>query len=212
VGWGNLYALHLNLPKTPGYAPFARDYILTELTFSNGAMKEGGFQPSHRVRGGNPPFTDGGLVSDDNDAIAIALPGGGYRLEKEKFAVWNFDYRHYLTSCTDPDWCWNMHLSSSLGWIRPGTIAQNTDWTKGGVGKYFGQYYEFGIHYGVAELNMEVELDLGWSQYTQTIAHDPGTGPTPLPLGISPNGSSWVASVSISRNFGGALGKGLSGF
>jgi hypothetical protein len=99
-------------------------------------MEEGGFFTSQHVRTGTPPFTEGGLAIDDGDAVAIALPGGGVMLEKEKFAVWNFDYRHYLTDCTDPDWCWNMHLSSSLAWIRPGQIARNTDWTKGGVGNY----------------------------------------------------------------------------
>jgi hypothetical protein len=212
VGWGNLYALHLNLAKTPGNAPFARDYILTEFSFSNGAMQEGGFHTSKRVRGGSPPFTEGGLLTDDDDAIAILLPDGHIMLGKEKFAVWNFEYKRYLTSCTDPDWCWNMHLNSSLGWIRPGTIARNTDWTKGGVGNYFGQAYEFGLHYGVAELNMEVEADITWAQHRQDLAHDPGVAPTPLPAGIGPNGGSWIFSLNFSRNFGGALGKNLAGF
>jgi hypothetical protein len=211
MGWGNLYALHLNLPKTPGNAPFARDYILTEVTFSNGAMQEGLGNPSSHVRGGSPPFTEGGLLTDDGDAIAVALPGG-VMLEKEKYFMWSWDYRHYLTSCTDPDWCWNMHLSGQLGAIRPGTIAKNTDWTKGGVGNANFQYYEFGLHYGVAELNMEVEFDVAWQQHQQTLAHDPGLAPTPLPFGLSPNGGSWIASLTISRNFGGALGKALSGF
>jgi len=214
MGWGNLYALHLNLPKSPGNAPFARDYILTEFSYSNGAMQEGGFHPSKHVRGGTPPFSDGSnLLTDDGDAIAIALPGGGYMLEKEKFAVWNFEYKHYLTSCTDPDWCWNMHLNSSLGWIRPGPIARNTDWTKGGVGNYFGQAYEFGLHYGVAELNMEVEADITYYHDRQDLAHDPGVAPTPLPAGISKDGGgNWVFSLNFSRNFGGALGKNLAGF
>jgi hypothetical protein len=212
MGWGQLNALHLNLPKTPGNAPFARDYILTEFSYSNGAMQEGGFHPSKHVRGGSPPFTDGGLLLDDGDAIAIALPGGGYMLEKEKFMVWDFEYKHYLTSCTDPDWCWNFHANSSLGWIRPGPIAQNTDWTKGGVGKYFGQAYEFGLHYGVAELNMEVEADITYWTHKQDLAHDPGLAPTPLPAGIVKDSNSWVFSLNFSRNFGGALGKNLAGF
>jgi hypothetical protein len=212
MGWGNLYALHLNLPKTPGYAPFARDYILTEVSFSNGAMQEGGFHPSKHVRCGSPPFTNCGLLTDDSDAIAIALPSGGYVLEKERYAVWNFEYKHFLTSCTDPDWCWNFHANSSLGWIRPGPIAQNTDWTKGGVGNYFGQAYEFGLHYGVAELNMEVEADITWWHSSQDLAHDPGKAPTPLPEGISKDGGNWIFSLNISRNFGGALGKNLAGF
>jgi hypothetical protein len=212
MGWGNLYALHLNLPKVAGNAPFARDYILTEFTFSNGAMQEGGFHPSAHVRGGTPPFTEGGLLTDDGDAIAVALPGGGVMLEKEKFALWNWDYRHYLTDCTDPDWCWNMHLSGNLGWIRPGVIARNTDWTKGGVGNAFVQYYEFGIHYGVAELNMEVEVDVAYMHHNQDLAHDPGVGPTALPAGIKPNDGSWVGQITFARNFGGALGKALSGF
>ena len=212
MGWGNLYALHLNLPRTPGNAPFARDYILTEVSYSNGAMQEGGFHPSKHVRCGSPPFTNCGLLIDDSDAIAIALPGGGLTLEKEKFAVWNFEYKHFLTSCTDPDWCWNFHANSSLGWIRRGPIARNTDWTKGGVGNYFGQAYEFGLHYGVAELNMEVEADITWSHSTQDVAHDPGVAPTPLPAGISQNGSNWWFSLNFSRNFGGALGKNLAGF
>jgi hypothetical protein len=212
MGWGQLNALHLNLPKTPGYAPFARDYILTEFTYSNGAMEEGGFHPSKHVRCGSPPFTNCGLLTDDSDALAIALPGGGVMLEKEKFAVWNFEYKHYLTSCTDPDWCWNFHANSSLGWIRPGTIARNTDWTKGGVGNYFGQSYEFGLHYGVAELNMEVEADITWNKGTQDLGHDPGVAPTPLPAGINQNGSNWWFSLNFSRNFGGALGKNLAGF
>jgi hypothetical protein len=212
IGWGNLYALNLNLPKTPGYAPFARDYILTEVTFSNGAMQEGGFHPSKHVRCGSPPFTNCGLLIDDSDAVAIALPGGGLFLEKERFAVWNFEYKHYLTSCTDPDWCWNYHANSSLGWIRPGPIARNTDWTKGGVGNYFGQAYEFGLHYGVAELNMEVEADITYWHATQDVAHDPGVAPTPLPQSINPNGGNWIFSINFSRNFGGALGKNLAGF
>jgi hypothetical protein len=212
MGWGNLYALHMNLPKTPGYAPFARDYILTEFTFSNGSMQEGGFHPSKHVRGGSPPFTEGGLLSDDGDAVAIALHGGGFMLEKEKFAVWNFEYKHFLTECTDPDWCWNFHLNSSLGWIRPGTITRNTDWTKGGVGNYFGQAYEFGLHWGVAELNMEVEANITYNTHTQDLAHDPGVEATPLPNGIGPNGHSWWFSLNLSRNFGGALGKNLAGF
>jgi hypothetical protein len=212
MGWGQLNALHLNLPKTPGYAPFARDYVLTEFSYSNGAMSEGGFWNSKHVRGGSPPFTDGGLLSDDGDAIAIALPGGGYMLEKEKFMVWNFEYKHFLTSCTDPDWCWNFHANSSLGWITPGPIAQNTDWTKGGVGKYFGQAYEFGLHYGVAELNMEVEADITYWTHKQDLAHDPGVAPTPLPAGIVKDSSNWIFSLNFSRNFGGALGKNLAGF
>ena len=122
MGWGNLYALHLNLPKRPGDAPYARDYILTEFAFGKGAMQESGMQTSKRVRGGSPPFNEGGILTDDGDAIAIALPGGGYMLEKEKYAVWNFEYKHYLTACTDPDWCWNIHLNSSLGWITPGPV------------------------------------------------------------------------------------------
>jgi hypothetical protein len=134
MGWGNLVALHLNLPKTPGYAPFARDYILTEVEYGTGSQNEDGFYPSKHVRSGSPPFTEGGLLTDDGDAVAIALPGGGYYLEKESFASWSFEYKHFLTSCTDPDWCWNFHANSSLGWIRPGNIARNTDWTKGGVG------------------------------------------------------------------------------
>jgi hypothetical protein len=212
MGWGNLYALHLNLPKVPGNAPFARDYILTEFTYGNGDMEEGGFHSSKHVRGGSPPFSDGGLMGDDGDAIAIALPGGGFMLEKEKYMVWNFEYKHYLTSCTDPDWCWNFHANSSLGWITPGPIAQNTDWTKGGVGKYFGQAYEFGLHYGVAELNMEVEADITYWTHRQDLAHDPGVAPTPLPAGISKDSSNWIFSLNISRNFGGALGKNLAGF
>ena len=211
MGWASLSALHLNLPKTPGNAPFARDYILTEFTYGNGAMEEGGWHPSSHVVGGSPPFTEGGLLTDHHDAIAVALPGGLY-LEKEKYWLWSWDYRHYLTSCTDPDWCWNMHLSGQLGWVRPGVIARNTDWTKGGVGNANVQYYEFGLHYGVAELNMEVEFDIAWQQHQQDLAHDPGVGPTPLPFGLSPNGGSWVAALTISRNFGGALGKALSGF
>jgi hypothetical protein len=115
MGWGNLVALHLNLPKTPGYAPFARDYILTEVEYGNGSQNEGGFYASKHVRAGSPPFTEGGLLTDDGDAVAIALPSGGYMLEKEKFASWNFEYKHFLTSCTDPDWCWNFHANSSLG-------------------------------------------------------------------------------------------------
>jgi len=108
--------------------------------------------------------------------------------------------------------CWNMHIMAGLGWITPGSIAQNTDWTKGGVGKYFGQGYEFGVHYGVAELNMEVEADVSWHQHRQDLAHDPGVGPTPLPLGLSPNGGTWEFHLTIARNFGGALGKNLAGF
>jgi hypothetical protein len=175
-------------------------------------MQEGGFHPSKHVRGGSPPFTEGGLVTDDGDAVAVALPGGGFMLEKEKYAVWNFEYKHFLTSCTDPDWCWNFHANSSLGWIRPGPIARNTDWTKGGVGNYFGQAYEFGLHYGVAELNMEVEADITWNHHTQDLWHDPGVAPTPLPAGIGPNGSNWWLSLNFSRNFGGALGKNLASF
>ena len=212
MGWGQLDALHLNLPKTPGYAPFARDYILTEFSYSNGAMQEGGFHPSKHVRGGSPPFTDGGLLLDDGDAIAIALPGGGYMLEKEKFMVWDFEYKHYLTSCTDPDWCWNIHLNNSLGWITPGTITQNTDWTKGGLGKYFGQKYEVGIHWGVAELTWEVELDFQWSTHHQDLGHDPGLLPTPLPAGIAKDSGAWWLAMGFTRNFGGSVGKNLAGF
>jgi len=105
-----------------------------------------------------------------------------------------------------------MHIMAGLGWITRGSIAQNTDWTKGGVGKYFGQGYEFGVHYGVAELNMEVEADVSWHQHRQDLAHDPGVGPTPLPAGISPNGGTWEFRLTIARNFGGALGKNLAGF
>jgi len=212
MGWANLYALHLNLPKRPGDAPYARDYILTEFAFGKGAMQEGGFQVSKRVRGGSPPFNEGGLLTDDGDAIAVALPGGGYMLEKEKFASWNFEYKRYLTSCTDPDWCWNMHFNVGLGWITPGTIAQNTDWTKGGEGKYFGQGYEFGLHYGVAELNMEVDAAVSWHSHRQDLAHDPGVAPTALPPGINKDSGTWEASLTFSRNFGGSVGKNLAGF
>ena len=212
MGWANLYALHLNLPKRPGDAPYARDYILTEFAFGKGAMQEGGFQVSKRVRGGSPPFNEGGLLTDDGDAIAVALPGGGYMLEKEKFASWNFEYKRYLTSCTDPDWCWNMHFNVGLGWITPGTIAQNTDWTKGGEGKYFGQGYEFGLHYGVAELNMEVDAAVSWHSHRQDLAHDPGVSATALPSGINKDSGTWEASLTFSRNFGGSVGKNLAGF
>ena len=123
MGWGNLYALHLNLPRTPGNAPFARDYILTEFTFGNGAMQEGGFQPSKRVRGGGPPFTEGGLMTDDDDAIAIATPGG-IMLEKEKFASWNFEYKRYLTSCLDPDCAGTCISWPALGGSRPAPLRR----------------------------------------------------------------------------------------
>ena len=175
-------------------------------------MQEGGFHPSKHVRGGSPPFVNGGFLSDDGDAVAIALPGGGVMLEKEKYKVWNFEYKHFLTSCTDPDWCWNVHLNSSLGWINPGSITRNTDWTKGGVGNYFGQAYEFGLHYGVAELNMEVEADITWQTSRQDIAHDPGVAATPIPSGICTGQcGNWWFSLNFSRNFGGALGKNLAG-
>jgi hypothetical protein len=212
TGWASLFALHLNLPKRPGDAPYARDYILTEFAFGKGAMQESGMQTSKRVRGGSPPFHEGGLLGDDGDAIAILLPGGGYTLEKEKHASWNFEYKHYLTSCTDPDWCWNMHFNVGLGWITPGTIAQNTDWTKGGVGKFFGQGYELGLHYGVAELNMEVDIAASWHSHRQDLAHDPGLPPTALPPGINKDSGSWEAQLSFSRNFGGSVGKNLAGF
>jgi hypothetical protein len=96
--------------------------------------------------------------------------------------------------------------------IRPGPIARNTDWTKGGIGNYFGQAYEFGLHYGVAELNMEVEADITYWKHTQDLAGDPGKAPTPLPAGIGKDGSTWIFSLNFSRNFGGALGKNLAGF
>jgi hypothetical protein len=35
---------------------------------------------------------------------------------------------------------------------------------------------------------------------------------TPLPAGIKPNNGTWAAQLTFSRNFGGALGKALSGF
>jgi hypothetical protein len=212
MGYGGLFAVLLNMPKTPGNAPFARDLMVAEFTKSDGAMDAGGFKPSNRVRGGSPPFTEGGLMMDDGDAIAIALPGGGFKLEKEKYQVLDYEYKHYITSCTDPDWCWNMHAAASFGWIRPGTIAQNTDWTKGGVGNYFGQAYELGIHWGVAELTWEVEADVMWAQHKQDLAHDPGVAPTPIPYGLAKDSGSWAFALSFARNFGGSVGKNLAGF
>jgi len=212
LGWANLVALQKNLPRNPGYAPFARDYVFFEYTYGYGAMDEGGFKPSNSVRGGSPYDNEGGFLADDHDAIAIPLAGGGYTLEREQFSTFNFEYKHYLNACTDPDWCWNMHLNNSLGWITPGTITQNTDWTKGGLGKYFGQKYEVGVHWGVAELTWEVELDVMYTAHQQTLGHDPGSAPTPLPVGISKDGNSWWWVLSFARNFGGSVGKNLAGF
>jgi hypothetical protein len=212
LGWANLYALHLNFPKTPGNAPFARDYILTEIDFSNGAMKQGGWTTSQRTRTGAAPESEGGLMIDDHDAIAIARPGGGYTLEKEKFWAWTIEYKHFLTSCTDPDWCWNMHLTANLAGVRPGQITANTDWTKGGFGKDFGQDYELGFHWGVAELTWEVSASIMYSTHKQDLGHDPGMAPTPLPAGINKDGSDWNFTVGFARNFGGSVGKNLAGF
>ena len=147
-------------------------------------MDEGGFQSSQSTRTGQNPVTDGGLMIDDHDAMAIARPEGGFRLEKEKFRTFNFEYKHFLTSCTDPDWCWRITASPSLGWFTPGTTTQNTDWTKGGKGKAFSQRYEIGIHWGVAELTMEVGLGIAWASHRQNLAHDLGMAPTALPVGI----------------------------
>jgi hypothetical protein len=112
----------------------------------------------------------------------------------------------------DPDWCWNMHLMSSLGWVRPGQITANTDWTKGGFGKAFGQAYELGLHWGVAELTWEVVASIEYSKHTQDLGHDPGMAPTPLPAGIGKDGSAWNFTVGFARNFGGSVGKNLAGF
>jgi hypothetical protein len=148
MGWGNLYALHLNLPKTPGYAPFARDYILTEVTFSNGARQEGGFHPSKHVRGGSPPFTEGGLLTDEGRGC---YRPSRRRLHAGKGNVRSLELRMQalLDIVYGPRLVLEFPCQFFLGWTRPGPIARNTDWTNGGVGNYFGQAYEFGLHYGV---------------------------------------------------------------
>ena len=101
------------------------------------------------------------------------------------------------------------------GWAI--VIADGGSGTLGGIGGALGvPYTRTGLSIEWRFYNTDPNVD---QVDTITVRRLTGSGsgtilagPTPLPAGISPNGGSWQAAITFSRNFGGALGKALSGF
>src|SRR5581483_4975390 len=109
----------------------------------------------------------GGLMRDDHDAIAISNGDSSYRIEKEKSWQVTALLKHY--------WTPNLHSNvfANYASVTPGTTTQNTDWTKGGLGKA-SQWAAGANLYWMTTKTAEIGIEAIYRKARQTLAADPG--------------------------------------
>jgi hypothetical protein len=189
LGWAALAGITINLPAWGD-----KDALTLETTYSDGAIAYSGVfggataSPNAFERTGQ---WVGGLLRTDADAHAVNNNDGTFRLEKEK--VWGIigQLTHY----------WNPNLRSNLiasgYWLTPGTTAQNSLLTAGGMGK--GRVFDAAVNiiWGNRK-TAEIGVELMYKKINQDL---PGPSALLLPPGIDKDPSGWGIQTVFNKNW-----------
>jgi hypothetical protein len=188
TGWAGLAGVTFMLPQFG-----SKDQLILETSYADGAIAYTGIfggaaaSPNSFERVGQ---TVGGLLRSDADAHAVNNGNGSFRLEKEKVWALIGQFTHY----------WNPNLRSNLiasgYWLTPGTTAQNTILTQGGMGK--AQVFEAGVNviWG-SRKTAEIGIELDYKKLRQDL---PGGGSV-LPAGIDKDPSGWAIQTVFNKSW-----------
>jgi hypothetical protein len=193
VGWAATVGTTIKLPQIG-----KGDQILLQATYADGAIDYVGINGGEVSMGtfDNSQTVISGMNFDHHDAIAINNGNGTYRQEKEKAWSATAVFRHY----------WQPMVRSNLWWsyaeITPGATTQATDWTLGGLGKANTNRIGLNVILGKQRATSELAIE---AVYGITKATVPGVNGapsvTPLPAGLSADGSNWNFAVEWSRTW-----------
>ncbi len=164
-----------------------------------GAYQEGAYLYQDSAGYANAGFDSlllGGFQHQDRDAIAIGIPGSttaAYTLAKSRGFSVMAAINHYFTP-NFHDVLFGSYEESGYG------RAKNIDWAFGGLGDM--SEYRIGNQFLWDPVkNLEIGLEVFYAHIDQTLAHNPVSAPTALPVGISKNPDAFEARLRVERDF-----------
>jgi hypothetical protein len=214
-GWAVNTSIKFFVPMWPGTTLGARrssdaDNIWLAAEYCNGALAYCGMGTGNGNVGIGDAYWPGGFLRDDEDGRIINNGLGGFYEDKEKELTLNAQYHFALTNCDDPITCLVGTLHTNYGWVTPGNITKNVDWTLGGLGnaRFWDATAE--LSWGTSRngttkpVFWRVDFELQYRKIWQDLPCNNngvtsgacGT-PTALPLGIAQDPSTWVWRTTL---------------
>jgi hypothetical protein len=219
-GWAAQTAWRFYVPMLPGAKLGANrssnaDNIQFNFLYCEAALEYCGLGGSNGNFSAGDAYWSGGLSRDDTDGRIVNNGFGGFYVDKAKMWSFNAQYHAILTDCTDPVHCLALTLHYNLAQVTPGNVTQNVDWTEGGLGKAYHQYYTAEISWGVSRngstrpVFWRADFEVQYAKLNANLPNNcNGGGPSGvcapaslIPLGITKDPSNWVTRATITFDY-----------